>query len=128
MVWLHFQSLFALSKACSTLVFVPYIKNTAVLQTQGDTSLFTRQKAVERHCSMLLLQLRYTWKTRFITLAPLPCSACWAPSRSSGTPELRGSGWQHSTTASCACTGAHCTADCKSYQYCYRVKRTLAKV
>lgn len=70
MVWLHFHSLFALSKACSTLVFVPYIKNTAVLQTQKDTSLFTRQKAVERHCSMLLLQLRYTWKTRFITLAP----------------------------------------------------------
>lgn len=31
--------------ASSTLVFLPYIKDIAVLQTQAATSLFTRQKA-----------------------------------------------------------------------------------
>jgi len=45
MVWLHFHGLFALSKVWSTLVFAPYVKDVAVLRTQKDTSLFTRQKA-----------------------------------------------------------------------------------
>lgn len=43
MVWLHFHSLLALSRVRGTLVFLPYIKVIAVLQTPKDTSLPTLQ-------------------------------------------------------------------------------------
>lgn len=69
-------------------------------KTQKGTSLFTRQKAGERYCSMLLLQLHYAWKTGFIALVPVSLPACWAPTRSGRTPELRGCGWRHGARCS----------------------------
>lgn len=81
MVWLHFHALFALSKVWSTLVFVPYIKDTAILQTQKDTSLFTRQKA--EAIAACCFSSFVTRRKRFPIRVLMPCTS--AVPRSLGT-------------------------------------------
>lgn len=71
MVWLHFHSLLALSRVRGTLVFLPYIKVIAVLHPKGHIPPYT--------AAWWFLQLCYTRKTGFITLAPESSPTCWAP-------------------------------------------------
>lgn len=119
--WLHFHSLFALSEVWSTLVFVPNIKDIAVLQIQKDTYLFTIQKAGDT-AAWCFSSFITCGKTGLLTLVPVSCPTGWAPPHSDETPELWLSSLIHLGSLHPSASG-----HCKSYQYCYRVKRTAAK-
>ena len=130
MVWLHFYSLFALSKVWSTLVFVPYIKDIRILQTQKETSVFTRQKAVEtlQHVAspaLLHMENRIYHSCASVLPHMLGTVLLWGDSRAAWL-------WlttQHSHLVRLHLGSLHpcVSGDSKSYWYCYRVKRTPAK-